>query len=55
MYVCGTKTDLESKRMIAKYDGEDWVSSRSFNGFFEVSSFKADGEIEQMIQKIVNY
>ena len=54
VYVCGTKTDKESKRIVSTYDGEDWTKSRSFAGFYEVCPIKhGDTSVAQMFAQIV--
>ena len=53
VFVCGTKCDLSSKRIVSTQDGEDWTKSRSFGGFFEVSPMKTgDTSVKEMFIKI---
>ncbi len=53
VWICGNKTDLDSKRMVGKAQGEDMVHQRGFKNLFEVSAL-SDSNIQKMFAGIAN-
>mmetsp|Transcript_11100 Transcript_11100/g.12473 ORF Transcript_11100/g.12473 Transcript_11100/m.12473 type:complete len:126 (-) Transcript_11100:7-384(-) len=55
VYVCGTKGDLTSKKVVTTSEAKDWCNSRNFEGFYEVAPCSpGDSSAKAMIEKIVS-
>ena len=50
-YLVGNKIDLEDKRMVQKYEAEDYKNTYGFNKFMEISS-KINLNIKELLDNI---